>query len=323
MSDPTFHTVSWAPSAIKDAVEHASEAFKAADGPFARVSTFELSALIDATRALIERNDWLESMPKVVCLSGSMRFEREMRAAAVDLSLEGHIVTGPFVNMKQPDLRWATDELADPIKVALDSLHFRKIDLADEVVVVSDETGYVGESTRNEIAYAEAHGKPVRHLRIALSPESPQVSVEELREKVASAVDDYTAGEDYGSGPTRYYLTVNTPDELTEHITAMLFPGLDWLFKAVADWQSLWDEKEEWEQAAKDAWKRETALAWLHAEAMWHAEHHRAQVEQQGLSHALLLRGFRGYADQVDAMARTIREQDAELAALRAEAGRG
>jgi hypothetical protein len=104
--------------------------------------------------------------PRVVCLSGSMRFEREMRAAAVDLSLEGHIVTGPFVNMKRPDPRWATDELADPIKVALDALHFRKIDLADEIVVVSDETGYVGESTRNEIAYAEKHGKPVRHLRI-------------------------------------------------------------------------------------------------------------------------------------------------------------
>ncbi len=57
MSEPTFHTVSWAPSAIKDAVEHATEAFKAADGAFARVSTFELSALIDATRALIEHNE--------------------------------------------------------------------------------------------------------------------------------------------------------------------------------------------------------------------------------------------------------------------------
>jgi hypothetical protein len=208
--------------------------------------------------------------PRVVCLSGSMRFEEQMRAAAVDLSLEGHIVTGPFVNMKRPDPRWATDELADPIKVALDQLHFRKIDLADEVVVVSDETGYIGDSTRNEIAYAEKHGKPVRHVRVGLPPGEPQVPMEELRERVASVVDDYTAGEDYGSGPARYYLTVDTPDELTAHLAAALFPGLDWLFRAVADWQALWDEKEEWTKAAKEAWQRENVLAWLHAEAVWH-----------------------------------------------------
>lgn len=60
-------------------------------------------------------------------------------------------------------------------------------------------------------------------------------------------------------------------------------------------------------------------LAWLHAEAMWHATHHRAQAETQGLSHALLLRGYRGFANQVDAMARKIRELDAELAEFRAE----
>lgn len=159
---------------------------------------------------------------------------------------------------------------------------------------------------------------PVGGEETNLKPDAPQASMEELREKVAQVVDDYTAGESYGSGPTRYYLTVNTPDELTEHLAAVLLPGLDWLFKAVADWQSLWNDKQEWEQAAKDAWRRETVLSWLHAEAVWHAEHHRTQVETQGLSHALLLRGFRGFADQVDAMAKRIREQDAELAALRA-----
>jgi hypothetical protein len=39
-----------------------------------------------------------------------------------------------------------------------------------------------------------------------------------------------------------------------------------------------------------------------------------AKAETQGLSHALLLRGYRGFADQVDAMARKIREQDEQLA---------
>lgn len=114
--------------------------------------------------------------PKIVCISGSMKFEEQMRAAAVDLSLEGAIVTGPFVNMKRTDPRWATDELADPIKVALDELHFRKIDLADEVVVVSDESGYFGSSTRNEIAYADQHGKAVRYVRVATQPPSSEAS---------------------------------------------------------------------------------------------------------------------------------------------------
>lgn len=199
-SGRTFHPVVWAPSAIKDAVEHAAEAFKAADGAIARVSTFELSALIDATRTLIKHNEWAAAMPKVVCLSGSMRFEEHMRSVAVDLSLEGTIVTGPFVNMKKTDPRWATDELADPIKVALDGLHFRKIDLADEIVVVSDESGYVGESTANEIEYARRAGKPVRHVRIALPLEAPQADAGRFDERVAAtirtAVDEWRIHND-------------------------------------------------------------------------------------------------------------------------------
>lgn len=48
-------------------------------------------------------------------------------------------------------------------KVALDELHKRKIDLADEVYVLN-VGGYIGDSTRSEVAYAEATGKPVRWL---------------------------------------------------------------------------------------------------------------------------------------------------------------
>jgi len=42
-------------------------------------------------------------------------------------------------------------------------VHFQKIRMADEVYIV-DPGGYVGESTRREIAYAESLGKPVRYL---------------------------------------------------------------------------------------------------------------------------------------------------------------
>ena len=49
-------------------------------------------------------------------------------------------------------------------KAALDTLHLRKIDLADRVLVVNPG-GYVGESTSREIAYARATGTPVSFTR--------------------------------------------------------------------------------------------------------------------------------------------------------------
>jgi hypothetical protein len=49
------------------------------------------------------------------------------------------------------------------LKEQLGGLHLQKIRMADEVYVV-DPGGYVGESTRREIAYAESLGKPVRYL---------------------------------------------------------------------------------------------------------------------------------------------------------------
>jgi hypothetical protein len=45
----------------------------------------------------------------------------------------------------------------------LDVLHLHKIDLADEILVI-DPGGYIGESTRREIAYAVQRGKRVRYL---------------------------------------------------------------------------------------------------------------------------------------------------------------
>jgi hypothetical protein len=45
----------------------------------------------------------------------------------------------------------------------LGTVHFQEIRMADEVYIV-DPGGYLGESTRREIAYAEALGTPVRYL---------------------------------------------------------------------------------------------------------------------------------------------------------------
>lgn len=42
----------------------------------------------------------------------------------------------------------------------MDALHLRKIDLADRVLIVNPG-GCLGESTRRELAYAQAAGKPI------------------------------------------------------------------------------------------------------------------------------------------------------------------
>ena len=43
------------------------------------------------------------------------------------------------------------------------NMHLRKIDLADEIFVIN-VGGYIGESTRREITYAEKTGKKVNYL---------------------------------------------------------------------------------------------------------------------------------------------------------------
>ena len=55
-------------------------------------------------------------------------------------------------------------------KEELDRLHKRKIDLADEVLVLN-VGGYVGSSTRSEVEYAALTGKPVRWLEPGMVPD--------------------------------------------------------------------------------------------------------------------------------------------------------
>jgi hypothetical protein len=49
------------------------------------------------------------------------------------------------------------------VKDILDELHKRKIDISDEVVILN-VGGYIGESTRSELNYAESIGKPIIYL---------------------------------------------------------------------------------------------------------------------------------------------------------------
>ena len=97
--------------------------------------------------------------PIIVCLCGSGRFREAFGAAEYNETLAGKIVLTIGCNTK--DVARSAD-LAHH-KPMLDELHKRKIDLADEVLILN-VGGYIGESTRSELDYALAHGKTVRFL---------------------------------------------------------------------------------------------------------------------------------------------------------------
>jgi DNA-directed RNA polymerase subunit RPC12/RpoP len=106
-----------------------------------------------------------QERPTIVCLCGSTRFSEAYQKANFDETLAGKIVLTIGCDTKRDDNLFgdlSPQEFA-LLKKRLDQLHKRKIDLADEILVLN-VGGYVGESTRGEIEYAKAHGKTIRWL---------------------------------------------------------------------------------------------------------------------------------------------------------------
>jgi hypothetical protein len=100
-----------------------------------------------------------QGMPTIVCLCGSTRFSEAFRAANLSETLAGRIVLTIGCDMRSDD---ALGLPADT-KAMLDELHLRKIDLADEALILN-VGGYVGDSTAREIQYARLRGKQIRYL---------------------------------------------------------------------------------------------------------------------------------------------------------------
>ena len=96
---------------------------------------------------------------KVITLCGSTRFKDEFLEAQKRLTLEGNIVisVGLFGHSGD-DVVWT-----EGVKDMLDRQHLAKIDLADEIFVIN-VGGYIGDSTRREIAYAELKGKTIKYM---------------------------------------------------------------------------------------------------------------------------------------------------------------
>jgi len=97
-------------------------------------------------------------MPKIICLCGSTKFKDLFLKHQKRLTLQGIIVlsVGLFGHADNEFNTVITPE----IKIMLDQLHLRKIDLADEVHIICPGN-YIGESTSKEITYAMEHNRPI------------------------------------------------------------------------------------------------------------------------------------------------------------------
>ncbi|MGW6414985.1 hypothetical protein [Streptomyces sp. NPDC055055] len=106
-------------------------------------------------------------LPVIVAICGSSRFMDAIAEADLQETVAGRIVVRLGCDMKHPHQLWADSADAEALKYRLDDLHRAKIRLADEVLIVGD---YIGDSTRSEIDYARAKGKPIRYTHPEIDP---------------------------------------------------------------------------------------------------------------------------------------------------------
>jgi len=109
--------------------------------------------------------------PKIITLCGSTRFIELFAVMAWELEKQGAIVLGlhllPDSYFKQKQIEKTTDGHQaeyEGVEKHFDELHLRKIDLSDSIYVLNVD-GYIGQSTANEIKYAERVGKPVSYYQ--------------------------------------------------------------------------------------------------------------------------------------------------------------
>ena len=134
----------------------------------------------------------------VITLCGSTRFKDDFIRAQKDLTLAGNIVISVGLFGHQGD-----DEVwEEGVKEMLDEMHLAKIDMADEIFVINPG-GYIGASTKREIAYASAKGKKINSMEpipeeLTKDKEILQVVLDkETREYVRRVAYDAGCTEDF------------------------------------------------------------------------------------------------------------------------------
>jgi len=115
----------------------------------------------------------IKERPRIITLCGSSRFCCEMAILAWEFEKGGCIVLGlhllPQGYCEQkgmtPDADGKIHHIGEQegVENIMDALHFKKIEMADSIYIVN-VGGYIGKSTKREIAYAKHLGKPISYL---------------------------------------------------------------------------------------------------------------------------------------------------------------
>jgi hypothetical protein len=103
----------------------------------------------------------LFSRPQIVTLCGSTRFVDEFNHWRQYWTLQGLIVLS--IEIVTTQQREDPQHVNRPNKEMLDALHLEKIKLSDFIFVIN-KGGYVGDSTRAEIAFAVGNDVPVEYM---------------------------------------------------------------------------------------------------------------------------------------------------------------
>ena len=107
--------------------------------------------------------------PKIMCFCGSSRFVGDMAILMWEYEKFGYICLGlhlmpnGYGEAKGYGKEFHHMAELEGVAIQMDELHKRKIDIADEIFIVNID-GYIGESTRSEINYAEKKGIPINYL---------------------------------------------------------------------------------------------------------------------------------------------------------------
>lgn len=110
---------------------------------------------------MVRKKDKMVGNYTVITLCGSTRFKEEFMKVQRDLTMQECIVISVGL-FGHADGEYQ-GELTETVKIMLDDMHKRKIDMADEIFVINKD-GYIGSSTKSEIEYAKTIGKTVRYL---------------------------------------------------------------------------------------------------------------------------------------------------------------
>ena len=104
-----------------------------------------------------------EKRAPIVTLCGSMQFLDDFLKAESTLTMEGYVVLGVSVNKQSDDngISIMSEELREKFRKAT----LRKIEMSDEVFVIN-RNGYIGESTKEQLLYAQELGKTISFMYI-------------------------------------------------------------------------------------------------------------------------------------------------------------